>query len=92
MSERKRKRQVDMDLRSKIKEMESKKREEQAQIVAKPDSTMSFDQWWMGASKKLKLKQHLKEILWADFQARGLKKEATSEQYDAACRLFGYSI
>lgn len=93
-TERRKRKKIDMELRAKIKEMESKKREEQAQntTITSQEQTISFDQWWMGASRKLKLKYHMKEIIWADFKARGLKRNEKRERFDEACGLFGYKI
>ena len=51
---------------------------------------LSFDQWWMTMSKKLKLLGHMKEILQADFAARGLTKNETKHKFDNAMKLFGY--
>lgn len=53
------------------------------------ESVISFDSWWMLLSKQRKLKPHLKEIIWADFQARGLTDYAPKTQYDEALVKFG---
>jgi len=86
-------------IKQQIKEMEAKKREEeQANIPApkpsapKEDKVISFDQWWMKASKKIKLSSWLKEVLLADFKARGLSKEETEERFNKALEQFGYKI
>jgi hypothetical protein len=76
------------DLKSKIKEMENKKREA---APVKVDKKVSFDSWYH--QRKVKIpKQHMKEILWADFRARGLKKEASIAEYDKALKLYGIKL
>lgn len=75
-------------LKHKIKEMESAQREKQ-QAPADPEQILSFDQWWVMTSKRLSLKPSLKEIMWADFNARGIKKEEPAARYNEGLRLFG---
>jgi len=79
------------DLKKQIKAMEDRKRDE-AMAAAAPtpaEERVSFDHWWIVSNKRLQLRQHMKEILWADFKARGLKKEESSGKYDEALKLFG---
>ena len=52
----------------------------------------SFDVWWALASKKGNFRPHLKEIMWADFRARGLNKEETLECFYDALKQFGYTV
>jgi len=77
------------ELKAKIKEMENKKREEV--VVVQPDNKVSFDSWYHQRKNKIP-KQHMKEILAADFKSRGLKEEATMEEYDKALRLYGIKL
>lgn len=78
----------ELDLKAKIKEMESKKRDV---VVAKPDKKVSFDSWYHQRKNKIP-KQHMKEILIADFTSRGLGAEATMEEYDKALKLYGIKL
>ena len=62
-----------------------------AQAVADASAEhISFDQWWMMMSKRLKLKAHIKEILHADFKARGLSLKEPMHKFESAMKLFGY--
>jgi len=75
-------------LKHQIKEMEDAQRE----LAAAPitlDTTVSFDHWWILLNKRMSLRPHLKEIMWADFNSRGLKKEELVARYDEGLRLFG---
>lgn len=47
-----------------------------------------FDAWWAHRSKELN-PRHMKEIIWADFKARGLAKMAKPEEYEAALKKYG---
>jgi hypothetical protein len=76
------------NLKRKIKEMEDAKREQNPQ-PASPDERQSFDHWWIMLNKRMSLRPHLKEIIWADFNARGLKKEEPVTKYDEGLKLFG---
>lgn len=76
------------DLKAKIKEMEEKKREA---VPVKMDKKVSFDSWYHQRSKSIP-KQHLKEILAADFQSRGIKGDATMEEFDRALKLYGVEL
>ena len=78
------------NLKAEIKEMEAKKREESA---PKPvaDKKMSFDSWYH-QRKHLINKCHMKEVIWADFLARGMKKEQTMAEYDKALELYGVKL
>jgi hypothetical protein len=90
---------TDKDLKSQIKMMEAEKR---AKIMSsneikfiQPDgdsSKISYDQWWMLASKKIAFRPWMKEVIFADFKGRGLTKTETQDRYNEAIRLFGYQI
>lgn len=75
-------------LKRKIKEMESAQRE-QTQVIPSQDQVLSFDQWWVVLSKRMTLRPSLKEIVWADFNARGIKKEELVARYEEGLKLFG---
>jgi hypothetical protein len=89
----------DNNLKKQIKEMEAQKR---AEILSNSNvsfidpngnkDTVSYDQWWMVANKKLKLSYHIKEIILADFKGRGYKTDETMERFNEALSLFGYKI
>ena len=81
----------DLALKRQIKEMEDKLRNENAAQVqpAAEDSKISFDQWWIIINGKVSMRSHLKEILLADFKARGLSKREDEAAYDNALKLFG---
>ena len=91
---KKNKRKPDYKTRMAIKEREQEMRDEamkkaeEANIVP-TDVTISYDQWWMKVSKKVKLRYQDKEVILVDFLARGLSKKETEEAYDNALRLFG---
>lgn len=82
-----------------IKAAEAKKREELMKTekisFINPDGDVdkiTFEQWWMMACKKVKMRSHIREILKVDFQARGLSLKETEEKYNEALRVFGYNI
>lgn len=77
-------------LKDEIKEMESKKRQESAPVVPS-EVKVSFDSWYHQRKDKI-AKCHLKEIILADMQARGMKKEATMGEFDKALELYGVKL
>lgn len=79
---------LDKDLTSKIKEMEQQKRSTKESV--KP--TLVHFESWFHQRKPLIHEMHKKEILQADFKARGVELEATMEQFDKALRLYGVKI
>lgn len=82
-----------LNLVQQIKVAEKKAKTEQpTTVVASTEPTVFFDVWWNSIAKSLSLQSHIKEIVWADFQSRGLKKAEPEAQYIAALRLFGYKI
>jgi hypothetical protein len=83
--------EIDMkekNLKRQIKEMENAKRE-QSQAFLKPEEVLSFDQWWVGICRRATLRPSLKEIVWADFNSRGLQKEEPASKYEEGLKLFG---
>jgi hypothetical protein len=78
------------DLKAKIKEMENKKREA-APVSVKVDKKVSFDSWFHQRKTRIP-RQHMKEIIAADFKSRGLGKEATMEEFDKALKLYGIEL
>jgi len=82
----------DMALLKKIKEeeMAKKKLKEKQEVIV--NAPLDFEIWWKSIAETLKLKPHMKEIVWADFKSRGLKRYATLEAFNSAMRLFGYEV
>jgi hypothetical protein len=50
-----------------------------------------FDVWWALTEEKIP-KQHLKEIIRADFKGRGLSHMETMASYTAALKAYGVTI
>lgn len=86
----------DNELKKQIKAMEDRQRAESmaAAIEAAPAKApeMSFEKWWMMLASKITLRPNMKEILWADFKARGLSKNEEAAKYDEALKLFGIKL
>ena len=78
------------NLRSQIKEMETKKREESAPVT-EPEIELAFDSWFH-QRKPMIPKIHAKEIIQAEFKARGLGEKATMAAFDAALVLYGVKL
>lgn len=77
-------------LKEQIKEMEAKNREVSAPKVSQ-EAKVSFDSWYHQRKDKI-AKCHLKEILMADFKARGLSKDATMVEFDKALEMYGVKL
>ena len=94
--ESKKDKKAEYELRKKMKEMENKQFQEilstQPEEVSSEPKVISFDEWWMIINSKVPQKEWLKEIIWADFKARGRGKKETEEYYNEALRLFGIKI
>jgi len=78
------------DITSKIKEMENLKRDANPPKIEQ-DEVVSFDLWYHQRKEKIP-KRHMKEIIVADFKARGLGTEATMQQFDKALSLYGIKL
>ena len=78
------------ELKAEIKKMEEEKRKQIAELIPK-DKKVSFDSLYHQRSHKIP-KLHVKEIILADFTARGLSKQETIEEYDKALKQYGVSI
>lgn len=76
-------------LKTEIKKMELERRSTSMKSAA--HKKVKFDVWF-SQRKDLIPAIHKKEILAADFMARGLDSEATMEQFDRALKLYGVSI
>jgi hypothetical protein len=64
------------------------KRDEKLQQAPAQQPKISFDAWWAIASKKLATHHH-KEIVVADFKARGLSSNETMAAYNKALQQYG---
>lgn len=80
----------DKKMKQKIKIMEQEKRKSISVKVVQ-DKLIHFESWFH-IRKDMIPKQHLKEILIADFKARGIGNEATMAQFDNALRLYGIKL
>jgi len=67
-----------------------KEREVSVAEAPKPPK-LDFDAWWAMKEKKIP-KQHLKEIVLADFQARKLSLKETMQSYDEALMKYGIKL
>jgi hypothetical protein len=76
-----------------IKQMEQEKRKESIAKVSdkKPEKKVSFDSWFHQRKDQIK-SCHKKEILMADFKARGLSSKATMAEFDKALELYGVKL
>jgi len=85
---KKKKEKKDIDLAVEIKKMEDAKR---VVVKVKTNVKLSFNSWYHQRKNQIP-KQHLKEILWADFNARGVKEQSTVEEFDKALKLYGIKL
>lgn len=95
MEDTKKRRRPSNDVLAAIKATEDRLREAAQEKLppAKAEDNadkISYDQWWMTVNRKVKLRQHMKEVLLADFKARGASKMETEAKYDEFLRIFGY--
>lgn len=84
----KKKTNKELDLAAEIKKMEDAKR---VAAPTKQDKEVSFSSWYHQRKASIP-KQHLKEVIWADMVARGLKEMATMKEYDKALELYGVKL
>jgi predicted KAP-like P-loop ATPase len=54
-------------------------------------TTVEFDTWWALKEEQIPA-HHRKEIVWADFKARGLSKSETMKDYDRALEKYGVRL
>lgn len=92
--ETKKKRKPDYKTRMAIKEREKEMREESIREAAKiqvapVETKITFDQWWMKITAKVKMRYQDKEVIRVDFKSQGLSNSETEEAYDNALRVFG---
>jgi len=68
-----------------------KKSNEKQEPVVEQVPTVDFNVWFAMRERKIPAK-HLREIIWADFQGRGLSKKETVAVYDAALAKYGVKL
>lgn len=82
----------DADVKKLLAEEADKKREAgKAQAPKQAEKRISFDVWYAVASKKIPA-QHRKEVIKADFVARGVEGLKTKEEYDKALEAYGVKL
>jgi len=78
-----------------IKKMEIKMREESLKNIKREEriepNLVSFDIWWAMRSKSIPAR-HAREIIFADFKARGLSDKETIENYDNGLEKYGIKL
>jgi hypothetical protein len=68
----------------------TKKREDTQPLVPQPQK-VDFDAWWAMNEKKIPV-QHYKEIVLADFKARGLTLKEPMASYSEALKKYGVKL
>lgn len=91
---RKKKSEKELAVAKEIKDMEVSTKEEAAKSAPKQQTetvaeSISFDVWWMGFIREVKIRPSYKEIIIADFKARGLSMKEKKETFDKAIKAFG---
>lgn len=79
-----------LKLKAVVREAEAKKKEEKNQNVPK-DTKVTFDSWYHLRASKIP-KQHMKEIIAADFKARKLSDMESIEDFDNALKQYGVKL
>jgi hypothetical protein len=64
---------------------------EDVQPKAPQPMKVDFDAWWAMNEKKIPV-QHYKEIIMADFGARGLSLRETPQSYNDALKKYGVKL
>jgi hypothetical protein len=78
------------EIKAEIKKMEDEKRKEAHKHLPK-ETKVSFDSWYHQRVHKIP-KMHTKEVIVADFRARGLGMIHTMEEFDKALKLYGIEL
>ncbi len=80
---------TDSSVMSAIKEMEKTAREEAKAANPPPVAEkIFFDQWWANVSSRIPATHH-KEVIFADFKARGLTLRESTADYEIALKMYG---
>ena len=67
------------------------KQTKQALPETAQSSGVDFDAWWAITGKKLP-SQHHREVVMADFKARGLSQKETMQAFDTALEQYGVKL
>lgn len=78
-------------LKQKIKEAEDKKRVEAIKKANLVPRKIEFDVWYAMRQRQIP-KHHRREIIRADFMARGMPNEALKAEYDEALQVYGIKL
>jgi len=94
---RKKKSAKELALAKEIKKMEVAAKEEAVRLAPKSKvepvaESISFDIWWMGFIRKVKIRPSYKSIVIADFAARGLSMSEKEEDFNKAIESFGFKL
>jgi hypothetical protein len=84
----------EMKLKAEVKEAEDKRRQENLKKAAPrkvEELKLDFSSWYTLRCSMIPRK-HYKEIIRADFEARGLSKKETCAVYDAALAKYGIKL
>ena len=80
------------DFMAEMKKMEKKARDEaKAANPPPPPATMFFDEWWAAKCRNIPA-MHRKEVVFADFKARGLTNKEAPQKFDDALKVYGVDI
>lgn len=82
-------RKAEAEKRKKALEVQEVKVMQPKEEKESKEKKVTFDQWWMLMNKKRNLKPWLKEIVWADFKARGVSKMEKEKVFEDALKLYG---
>lgn len=80
----------DLELLQAVKKQEAELRKVGQKQEPAVSDVVNFDAWWSEMAKVKKLAIHIKEIVWADFKSRGLKRCDSKAAFEAALKAFGY--
>jgi hypothetical protein len=62
-----------------------------APVGPPPQPVIAFDAWWASVQKRMPL-QHHKEVVMADFKARGLSKQEPANVFNKALAQYGVKL
>lgn len=72
--------------------MAKKRKEDRVEEVGAPEPQLvDFNVWFAMREKRIP-KQHLKEIIWADFRGQGMAGKESLEDYDDALATYGIKL
>lgn len=80
----------DLNLMKKIRDAETSKKPSPVKVEIREG--ISFDEWWIKISHKIRIQSWMKEIIAADFNNRGLSDIEKEEVYNDALVIFGIEL